>query len=57
MLGLALILAVAMVLSVGIERIIRRLGIHPADVDAAKGGSQQLAESIERWARQRRPPS
>jgi hypothetical protein len=54
MFWLALIVGVALALSAAIEYILRRLSVRPTDPAAAKGGAQQLAETIERWADQQR---
>jgi hypothetical protein len=54
MFWLAVIVGVALGMSAAIEYLLRRFGVRPTDVASAKGGAQVLAESIERWADQRR---
>ena len=43
-----------LLLGVGINRLLARLGIHPEDPDAARGGIATLADALERWAEKRR---
>lgn len=41
-------------LTVGIELLMIRLGIRPADPDARSGGFRDVAEKVNRWSAQRR---
>ncbi|HMM40274.1 MAG TPA: hypothetical protein PKA95_00055 [Thermomicrobiales bacterium] len=45
---------VAALLAVGIDRLMRRFGITPADPESARGGIEVLAERLKDWADQRR---
>lgn len=45
---------VAAILAVGIERLMRRFGVVPADPESARGGIEVLAERLKEWAEQRR---
>lgn len=48
---LGLIAAVALLLAVGIERIMRRLGIQPDRPDDATGGVRDILDRVEQWQR------
>lgn len=50
---LALTLAVAAALLIGIERLIRRLGIERADLSDAPRGFAQLVDHLRAWWRAR----
>jgi len=49
-----LIICVAVLLSIGIDRLMRRFGIVPADPESARGGLEVLLERLQSWADQRR---
>jgi hypothetical protein len=48
-----LILVVAVLLMVGIERLIARFDIRPAHPEETRTGATQVAERVERWAERR----
>jgi hypothetical protein len=50
---LILVLCVGLLLSVGVERLMRRFGVRPADPDAARGGFQQLIAQLRDWSARR----
>lgn len=48
-----LILVVAALLILGVERLMCRLGIHPVHPEETRTGAAQLAGGVERWAERR----
>jgi hypothetical protein len=48
------VIAIAVLLTIGIERLLARLGIRPEDPDSAKGGLRVVAEKMEAWAKERK---
>jgi hypothetical protein len=48
-----LIIAVAVILMTGIDRLLARLNIRPADPDAARGGFRDLVDAFRRWRENR----
>lgn len=50
---LAIIVVAAVLLSIGIERVIARLGVRPVDPDAARGGMSRIAEGLQEWSQRR----
>ncbi len=48
------IIAVAVILMIGIDRLMARLGIRPVDPDAARGGFSDLVAVARRWLQNRR---
>lgn len=46
--------SVAALLAIGVERLMRRFGVTPADPEAARGGIEVLAERLREWAEHRR---
>ena len=47
-----LTLAVAALLIVGIERLLRRFGIQPQNPEDASGGAREVLRRIEEWQRE-----
>ncbi len=45
---------VAALLAAGVDRLMRRFGITPADPESARGGVDVLLERLKDWADQRR---
>jgi len=48
------VVCVAVLLSVVVDRIMRRFGVTPADPESARGGMHVLAERFKDWSEQRR---
>ena len=44
----------AALLAVGVDWLMRRFGVTPADPEAARGGMDVLAERIREWSTRRR---
>jgi hypothetical protein len=49
-----LVMATAVILTVGIEQLLRRIGVQPEDPEAARGGLEQLSRTLDAWADRRR---
>lgn len=51
---IVLIACLVLLLRIGINRLLDRLGIRPVETDAARGGLAEVADALERWAAKRR---
>jgi hypothetical protein len=47
------VIAIAVLLTTGIERLLARLGVRPVDPESAQGGLRYVAERLEAWAKER----
>jgi uncharacterized membrane-anchored protein YhcB (DUF1043 family) len=48
-------IAVALVMIIGIERLIARLGVRPVNPEETRTGLSQIAARLEAWSRRTRP--
>jgi lipoate-protein ligase A len=46
----------SIVLSFSVERLMRRLGVHPENPEERSGGIRDIASRIDRWRRSRETP-
>ena len=51
-----MVIAAGFGLMVGIELLMIRLGIRPADPEQKAGGLRDIAERVNRWSSERRTP-